>query len=214
MTTGDDITASVIWLHGLGASGHDFAPIVQALPLPQGLGVRFVFPHAPERPVTINGGVVMPAWYDILSMSIEREVDSEQLRLSARQTMALVEREIQRGVPSENIVLAGFSQGGAVVYEAALSSEHTFAGLLVLSSYFATSGDVHYHPANRALPIQIMHGDRDPVVPPSLGQQALEILTEKGYDAELKTYSIDHSVCLPQVTDIGHWLGRVLTAKR
>ncbi|BFM05866.1 alpha/beta hydrolase [Halioxenophilus aromaticivorans] len=210
--TGENITASVIWLHGLGASGHDFEPIVPHLGFAKQQGVRFVFPHAPQRPVTINNGVTMPAWYDILSMSLEREVDSAQLRQSAEQTIALVEREIARGVPSERIVLAGFSQGGAVVYEAALSFSKPLAGLMVLSSYFATADSIDIAEANKSIPILVCHGTHDPVVPEQLGQQAVAHLKQAGYSTDYKTYPMDHSVSMPQIQDISTWLGSVLPA--
>ena len=210
--TGSDIQASVIWLHGLGASGHDFEPIVPHLAFAKQQGVRFVFPHAPQRPVTINNGVTMPAWYDILSMSLQREVDSKQLCESAEQTIALVEREIARGVPSERIVLAGFSQGGAVVYEAALSYGKPLAGLMVLSSYFATSDNIELDEANKSIPILVCHGTHDPVVPEQLGQQAIAELKQRGYTPQYKTYPMDHSVSMPQIADISDWLGGVLPA--
>lgn len=212
VTAGDKVTASVIWLHGLGASGHDFEPVVPHLESAKKLGVRFVFPHAPARPVSINNGATMPAWYDILSMSLEREVDTNQLRESAEQTIALVEREIKRGVPSERIVLAGFSQGGAVAYEAALSYGKPLAGLLVLSSYFATADSISLAPANRAMPIMVCHGTRDPVVREQLGQMAVTELEAKQYLVEYKTYPIDHTVSLPEIHDISTWLGTILSA--
>lgn len=212
--TATPVTASVIWLHGLGANGHDFEPVVPELGLPEDLGVRFIFPHAPARPVTINGGMAMPAWYDILSINLDREVDEDQLRHSAAQTQALIDREISRGVPSERIVLAGFSQGGAVVYEAALSFEQPLAGLLVLSSYFATAESIELHKANSDLPILICHGDRDPVVPEQLGQQAVRKLSEFNYQAQYKTYPLEHSVSLPEILDIGAWLKHVLATER
>jgi len=213
MVTEGEITASVIWLHGLGASGNDFAPLVPHLQFAKQRGVRFIFPHAPNRPVTINNGVTMPAWYDILSMSLEREVDTQQLRESARQTIALVEREIERGVPSQSIFLAGFSQGGAVVYEAALSYAKPLAGLLVLSSYFATANTIAINGANQSLPILVCHGTRDPVVPEQLGRAAVERLKALSYAVEYKTYPMDHSVSLPEIEDISAWFGSILAAQ-
>lgn len=210
--TGPEITASVIWLHGLGASGNDFEPVVPHLGFTHSPGVRFVLPHAPVRPVTINNGVTMPAWYDILSMSLEREVDSTQLRQSAAQTIDLVEREIQRGIPSECIVLAGFSQGGAVVYEAALSYAKPLAGLLVLSSYFATADSIQLDDANKNIPILVCHGSQDPVVPEQLGRQAVQQLKTLKYAPEYKTYPMDHSVSMAEIDDISRWLQRVLSA--
>ncbi|WP_317930014.1 alpha/beta hydrolase [Halioxenophilus sp. WMMB6] len=211
--TAQPVTATVIWLHGLGASGDDFVPVVPELKLPGAMGVRFIFPHAPELPVTINGGMRMPAWYDILSMSLQREVDTFQLRCSAAEVMKLIEREIERGIASERIVLAGFSQGGAVVLEAALSYTRPLAGLLVLSSYFATVDSVQLKDANVQIPIFIGHGHHDPVVPEVLGQSAVARLQAWNYPVEYKTYPIDHSVCLPEIADISAWLQRVLATE-
>ncbi|GAB2198636.1 carboxylesterase [Sessilibacter sp. MAH4] len=208
--TNAPVTTSVIWLHGLGASGHDFEPIVPVLNLPKDLGVRFIFPHAPKIPVTINNGLVMPAWYDILAMTLNRKVDVDQLRASAAATHDLIEREIARGVDSKNIVLAGFSQGGAVVYEAALSYGKPLAGLMILSSYFATVDSITINDANRNLPIHVFHGVYDNVVPESLAQKALKDLAELGFKPEYQSYPIDHSVSPPEVVDIANWLRRVL----
>lgn len=208
--TGENITASVIWLHGLGASGNDFEPIVPYLNVPKELGVRFIFPHAPEIPVTINNGVVMPAWYDILDISLGRKVDESQLRASAKATQQLIEREIARGVDSRNIVLAGFSQGGAVVYEASLSFDKPLGGLMVLSSYFATANSIALHDANKQLPIHVFHGVHDPVVNEALAQQAIEQLTELGFAPSYKTYPIDHSVSPEEILDISRFLLDVL----
>ena len=141
--------AAVIWLHGLGANGHDFEPVVPELHLPESLPVRFIFPHAPQIPVTINSGYIMPAWYDILEMELDRKVDLAQLQQSALQIQQLIDREIERGIDSRRIVIAGFSQGGAVGFEAALSYPKPLAGLLALSTYFATADSIDIHPANR-----------------------------------------------------------------
>lgn len=203
--------AAVIWLHGLGANGHDFEPIAPELGLPESLAIRFVFPHAPEIPVTINGGYVMPAWYDILEMDIDRKIDQAQILESAARIRALIEHEEERGVPSERIILAGFSQGGAVAYETALSFEKPLAGLLAMSTYFATAETVQWHDANKALPIMVMHGEQDPVVPVQLGERALGVLTRHGFRPEWKSYAMEHQVCYPQITDIGHWLTRQLS---
>ncbi|WP_169391358.1 MULTISPECIES: alpha/beta hydrolase [Psychrobacter] len=204
------VNNAVIWLHGLGASGHDFEPIVPELDLSDDLAVRFIFPHAPERPVTINGGYIMPAWYDILEMSIERKVDVEQIKISTQQIYDLIDREIEQGVRPENIVIAGFSQGGAVAYHAALGYPQRLAGLLALSTYLATNDDIVYSTAHQNLPILIEHGTHDPVVPCVLGEQAAALLTQKGYPVEYKTYPMAHQVCLPQIKGIGNWLNQVL----
>ena len=211
--TADNPSAAVIWLHGLGASGHDFVPIIPALQLPDELGVRFVFPHAPEIPVTINGGMVMPAWFDIFALDIERKVDTAQIKASANATIDLVEREIAAGIPSERIVLAGFSQGGAVCYEAALTYAKPLAGLMTLSTYFATQQSIQTSSVNLGMPIQIMHGTQDPMVPESLGRASQQHLHELGYTADYRTYAMGHEVCLEQVRDISAWFQRVLPAQ-
>lgn len=202
----NEVTAAVIWLHGLGSDGHDFAPVVPELKLPSGLNVRFIFPHAPSIPVTVNSGYIMPAWYDIIELTLDRKVDVQQLRASAAQVHALIEREIARGVPSEKIILAGFSQGGAVVYEAALSYPKPLAGLLALSTYFATHESVDVNDANKKIPVLIQHGTDDGVVPELLGQRAVRQLEVFGITADYETYPMEHTVCAAQVTDIGEWL--------
>ncbi|KGK00423.1 alpha/beta hydrolase [Thalassotalea sp. ND16A] len=199
-------TASVIWLHGLGADGHDFEPIVPALQLPDYLPVRFVFPHSPKIAVTINGGMVMPAWYDILDMSIERKVDSKQLLASAKSVQDLIEREISRGIASERIIVAGFSQGGAVGYQAALSFDKPLAGLLAMSTYFATQDSIAIHQSNSSINVAVMHGTQDPVVSPVLGEQAMSALQAKGFSPSYQTYPMQHAVCAEQVADISAWL--------
>lgn len=202
--------AAVIWLHGLGADGHDFAPIVPELNLPASLGIRFVFPHAPSIPVTVNGGYVMPAWFDILEMHIDRKVDVPQLLVSAAAINRLVDRELERGIPSRRIVLAGFSQGGAVAYQVSLSYPQPLGGLIAMSTYFATSDSIAFSEANRALPIEIQHGSYDPVVPQQLGIRAAELLVERGYDVTFRTYPMEHSVCPQQIDHIAEALKRFL----
>jgi phospholipase/carboxylesterase len=199
-------TAAVIWLHGLGANGHDFEPIVPDLGLPQTLSVRFVFPHAPAIPVTINNGMKMPAWYDILEMNLERRVDEAQLIGSANAVGDLIAREIERGISSEKIVIAGFSQGGAVGFQLALTYPQRLAGLLALSTYFATRRSIVPHPNNAKLPIAIQHGQYDQMVPETMGRLSAEVLTEWGHPVEYKTYPMEHAVCPPQIKDIGQWL--------
>ncbi|MEW6998310.1 alpha/beta hydrolase [Colwelliaceae bacterium BS250] len=203
-------TASVIWLHGLGADGHDFEPIVPELRLPSYMSVRFVFPHSARIPVTINGGMVMPAWYDILDMSIERKVDVAQLNASAVAVQKLIDREISRGIPAQRIILAGFSQGGAVAYQAALTYPKSLCGLMAMSTYFATKDSIEINDANRNLDITVMHGSQDPVVSPVLGEQAISALKAKGFTPDYKTYAMPHSVCGEQVADISVWLQQQL----
>ena len=199
-------SAAIIWLHGLGSNGHDFASLVPEFKLPSHTNIRFVFPHAPSIPVTINGGYVMPAWYDILEMSLDRKVDAAQLCASAEQIKALINREIDRGIASEKIIVAGFSQGGAVAYETVLSCDKTLAGLLVLSSYFATSDSMMEDSANKKTPILIQHGSRDPVVNEALGQRAYRQLSDRGYDVSYESYVMEHSVCPEQIASLSQWL--------
>ncbi len=206
LETNPDPTAAVIWLHGLGASGHDFEPVVPELGLPANAAVRFLFPHAPVMPVTVNGGMSMPAWYDIKAMDVDRVVDSGQLMDSAHAVARMVDREIERGIPSENIVIAGFSQGGAVAYELGLTYPRPLAGLLALSTYFATAESIKPSEANRAIPINAYHGTFDPIVPESLGRKSTEKLRAMGYSPRYETYPMEHSVCLEEVQDIGRFL--------
>ncbi len=204
--SGSNPTASVIWLHGLGANGHDFEPIVPELKLPQDMPVRFIFPHAPNLPVTINGGYVMPAWYDILEMSIDRKVDTVQLRKSALAIVDFINNEVSRGIPTERIIIAGFSQGGAVAIEVALSFEKKLAGLLLMSTYFATKDSIQYSQANSSIPIAIQHGDFDPVVPVQLSGVTEQALKQRGYSVDVTTYPMEHSVCPEQIGHIGNWI--------
>lgn len=202
--------ASVIWLHGLGADGNDFRPIVNELRLPSQSAVRFIFPHAPSIPVTINGGMVMPAWFDILDMSIDRQIDELILRKSSAAIVQFIDNEIARGIKCERIVIAGFSQGGAVALETALSYPKQLAGILAMSTYFATKNSITLAPENKQLPIEIQHGTQDPVVPVALGHATNEILQAKGYNTNLRTYPMQHAVCPQQIGDIRNWLIKVL----
>lgn len=204
------INSAVIWLHGLGASGHDFEPVVPQLGLADDMAIRFIFPHAPKRAVTINGGMVMPAWYDILEMSLERKVDIAQIETSSQQIQDLIRREMEQGVAPEHIVIAGFSQGGAVAYHVALSYPKRLAGLMALSTYLATNDNIDYSAANKDIPILIEHGTHDPVVPVILGEQAQQRSSNNGYNVAYNTYPMAHQVCLPQIQNIGKWLNTVL----
>ena len=208
--TGENPTAAVIWLHGLGASGHDFEPVVPELGLPEDTAVRFIFPHAPNLPVTINGGMSMPAWYDIKAMDIDRVVDTEQLRASADAVAKLVEQQKHKGIPPERIIIAGFSQGGAVAYELGLSYPERFGGVLALSTYFATADTVERSEANADVPISVYHGTFDPMAPESLGVRSVETLKEMGYDPSYQTFPMEHSVCLEEIQDIGRFIRRHL----
>ena len=208
---GADVNASIIWLHGLGADGSDFAPIVPQLQLPEGVGVRYIFPNAPSIPVSINNGFVMPAWYDIKEMDIDRHVDEEQLRQSAAGVHALIDREIERGVDSSRIIVAGFSQGGAVSFEAGLSYAKPLAGIMALSTYFATAASIKVNPIHNGMPILICHGSMDPVVPEALGQKSVATLQALGFTPEYRSYPMEHSLCPQQIVDIADWMGRTLS---
>ena len=202
--------ACVIWLHGLGADGHDFEPIVPELGLPKGSAIRFIFPHAPQIPVTVNGGHRMPAWYDIMAMNIEREVDERQLRVSAKAIQALIEQQIAQGIDSRRIMLAGFSQGGAVAYEASLSFDKPLGGLVAMSTYLATADSLVRHGANAALPMMVLHGSRDTVVPELLGTRAYEQLKLWGYAPQFHSYPMEHSVCAVEIADISKFFSECL----
>lgn len=208
--TGPDPDAAVIWLHGLGADGNDFAPIIPELSLPPEMAVRFIFPHAPSMPVTVNGGFVMPAWYDIFEMDIDRKIDTPGLLRSALEIDKFVRREIDRGINSKRIVVAGFSQGGAVAYHLVLSHREALGGLLAMSTYFATADSVELSAANKDIPIKIMHGEYDPVVPEALGRKATTQLVKKGYTVSYQNYRMEHGVCPEQIDDISKWLQGVL----
>lgn len=199
-------TASVVWLHGLGASGHDFEPIVPYLGLPH---ARFVFPHAPERPVTINGGYVMPSWYDIRHLdfvSAGREDEADILASSAA-TAELIAREEARGVPAERIVLAGFSQGGAIALHQGHRHPGRLAGILALSTYLVRPHALaEGAPANADTPVFFGHGRFDDVVPLFAGRHAYEAFARPGRDVRWKEYPMAHEVCPPEIADIGAWL--------
>lgn len=207
---GAAVNAAVIWLHGLGADGNDFVPIIPELRLSGKFGVRFVFPHAPAIPVTINNGFIMPAWYDIKAIDVDRHVDREQLLASARRAQDLIDREVERGIAPSRIVLAGFSQGGAVAYEAALTYGESLAGLIALSTYLPTADSLEVHPRQQNLPVLVCHGDRDPVVPESLGKQAVTALAAKEVRADYRSYPMEHAVCPAEIADIAGFLRRVL----
>jgi phospholipase/carboxylesterase len=200
--------AAVIWLHGLGADGHDFPPIVPELGLPEGHGVRFVFPHATPIPVTINGGMVMRAWYDIKTLDLEREHDEGGVRRSANQAAALIAHEQARGIPSGRIVLAGFSQGGAIALHQGLRHPEPLAGLVALSTYLAIDGDLEHErsPANLEVPIFQAHGSLDPMVTMDRGEEARERLRALGYGVEWHDYPMAHQVCAQEIEALGTWL--------
>ncbi|HWK74669.1 MAG TPA: alpha/beta hydrolase-fold protein [Povalibacter sp.] len=206
-------TASVIWLHGLGADGHDFVPIVQELRLPPALAVRFVFPHARPRPITINNGYVMRAWYDIKSLERMRPEDTDGIRESATVVDRYVEQEIATGIAANRIVIAGFSQGGAIALHAGLRYPQRLAGILALSTYLPLRDSVaaEASPANRDVPILMCHGINDPVLPHDLGSSSRDLLRELGYAIDWRSYPMEHQVCLEEIADISAWLQARLT---
>ena len=201
-------TACIIWLHGLGADGHDFAPLIPQLEIVDTLGVRVVLPHAPQRAVTINGGMRMPAWYDIESTDFRREQDSVGIESSAGQLRALIQREVDSGIPTKRIILAGFSQGGAIVLHTGLRYPQPLAGILALSTYLplADSLAVQASAANRSIPIMMAHGMQDPVVPLMLALQTRDRLAELGYTVDWHSYAMQHAVCPQEVGDFRAWL--------
>ena len=210
-----EATGSVIWLHGLGADGHDFEPIVPELGLPDELPLRFVFPHAPVRPVTINGGIAMRAWYDIVSLDREGAQDEQGIRASADSLNALIERERERGIPYERIVVAGFSQGGAIALHAALRHREPLAGLLALSTWLPLGAtlpaEVEANDASqrRDLPVFLAHGTFDPMLPVDLGHESRAALERLGFTVEWHEYPMAHAVCADEIGDIATWLLRV-----
>ena len=210
--TGADPRSALIVLHGLGADGNDFVPIAQELDL-GGIGpVRFVFPHAPIRPVTLNGGMAMRAWYDILGTDLVRREDEPGLRASAAEVQALIDREVARGIPSERIVLMGFSQGCAMTLLTGLRSPQRLAGLVGLSGYLplAQTTATERSDANRLVPIFLAHGRQDPMVQLARGTASRDALQALGYQIEWHDYAMPHSVCAEEIADLNRWLLKVL----
>jgi phospholipase/carboxylesterase len=206
--------AAVVWMHGLGADGHDFEPIVPELRLPATTRIRFVFPHAPLRPVTINQGHVMRAWYDVRALAGVRREDEAGVRQSARQIEALLARERQRGIAPRRIVIAGFSQGGAMALHVGLRYADRLAGILALSCYLPLSNTLptEASPANRDVPIFWAHGLHDPMIPQAMAEQGRAQLAELGYQIDWHQYPIPHSVSAEEIADVARWLERVLAA--
>ncbi|MFK8081311.1 MAG: alpha/beta hydrolase [Granulosicoccus sp.] len=211
INTADQCEYSVIWLHGLGASGHDFEPVVPELNLLDRPGVRFVFPHAPVRPITVNGGAAMRGWYDITSMDFgNRQQDTAGVRDSADHINALIEAEIERGVSAGNILLAGFSQGGAIALFTALTSSHKLGGVMALSTYLpiqeAVLAELTEH--GKQLPVFMAHGQFDDVIQIQHAEQSHTVLSEHGIEVEWHSYAMAHSVSTEEVADISAWLKR------
>lgn len=202
------VRSSVIWLHGLGADGNDFVPVVPELGLPEESGVRFVFPHAPIRPVTLNAGMRMRAWYDIKSMNVGRDIDREHIEASVDHLERLIERELDRGVESARILLAGFSQGGVVALYTGLRYPQRLAGIAALSTYHPEPDLIGKKATevNRGLPIFYGHGTRDPLIPLALAERSRQALEQAGYAVEWRTYPIEHSVSLEEIQDLSSWM--------
>ncbi|MEN5040397.1 alpha/beta hydrolase [Stenotrophomonas sp. TWI1149] len=206
--TGADPQWSVLWLHGLGADGHDFAPIVPELVRPHWPAIRFVFPHAPVQPITINNGVPMRAWYDIVSMDFRSRADSAGVEASIVALELLIEREIARGIPAERILLAGFSQGGAVILSALLRRTRPLAGLIALSTYLPDPAKAAAARVADAIsvPVFMAHGTQDPVIPVAIAEHTAQTLGALGLPVEWHTYTMAHQVCAEELHALGEWL--------
>ena len=212
LETGPSPTGAVIWLHGLGADGHDFEPIVPELDLPDALAVRFVFPHAPMQPVTINGGAVMRAWYDVYALEGERREDADGVRASQAKVEELIACENARGVPATRLVLAGFSQGGAIALQTGLRHGERLAGIMALSTYLPVASTLaaEASAANRTVPIFMAHGLDDPLIPIERAAMSRRRLEAAGYAVEWHEYPMAHAVCMEEIADVSAWLQRVL----
>lgn len=206
-------TACVIWLHGLGADGYDFASIVPQLDLPEDHAIRFVFPHAPHRTVTMNAGLMMPAWFDIKSLGLHMEMDLPGMQESYQQVNDLIEREVESGIPHDKIILAGFSQGGAVVLYTLLTHPHKFGGVLALSTFLPAKEKlpVPIETTNQNTPIFLAHGQLDPLVPFTLGQHTNDLLQKLNYPIQWHEYPIEHTVSMEEIRDISGWIWKTLS---
>jgi phospholipase/carboxylesterase len=214
LTHGDGApTHAIIWLHGLGASANDFPPIVPELGLSPGRVIRFIFPQAPDRAITINGGMQMPGWYDIKGVSIEDKQDAVGMAESRNMLDQIIESQIESGIASENIILAGFSQGGAVTYFTGVRSKHKLGGLLTLSTYLPFDQDTKTEQSGENIntPIFACHGTHDGVVPLGMGKRSVDLLTELGYSVTWKTYPMEHQVVMPQIKEIGVWINEIFS---
>jgi phospholipase/carboxylesterase len=199
---------AVVWLHGLGADGHDFTPLVDALQLPEEPPIRFVLPHAPLRPVTVNGGMAMRAWYDIAEVDLERRVDSGEIAASVASVTALLDAQLTAGIPASNLVLAGFSQGGVIALQAGLGYAQRLAGIIGCSCYVPDPDllAAARSPANTATPVLLAHGREDPVVPYRLGKVGRDLVAGFGNPVTWHPYAMQHAVCAEQVGDLRRWL--------
>jgi phospholipase/carboxylesterase len=200
--------ACIIWLHGLGADGHDFEPLIPQLAIVREYGVRVILPHAPRRPVTINGGMVMPAWYDILAPDFRSGEDADGIRQSQQQLQALISREIDAGIAPRRIILAGFSQGGAIVLHTGLRHQQALGGILALSTYLPLHQSLaaEASAANVQIPLLMAHGTADPVVPLVLAEQSRDLLREQGHVVDWHSYPMQHALCAEEIMDIRAWL--------
>jgi phospholipase/carboxylesterase len=208
LCTGVDPKGTVIWLHGLGADCWDFVPVVKELGLPPDLPLRFIFPQAPSRPITINNGQVMPGWYDISMAELQRKPDEAGVRLSQAAIEQLIAREIGRGIAADKIVLAGFSQGGAIALQTGLRYRDALGGIMALSTYLTLDDSLAAEAtiANANIPILMAHGTQDPVIPLALAQSSRAKMAARGYKIEWREYPMPHSVCMEEIEDIGAWI--------
>jgi len=210
---GDNPAYCVIWLHGLGADGHDFAPIVPELGLPEEPAVRFIFPHAPQQPVTVNGGYVMRAWYDVMGIDLTTQQDQAGIENSAKLVSQLIDDQISQGIPENKIILAGFSQGGAMALHIGLRSHYKLAGVMALSTYLPLAEELPLQAATSSTPpIFMAHGHYDPVVPMLAGMHSKHLMESLGYRIVWKEYPMEHSVCGEEVHDISVWLQSIIKA--
>ncbi len=203
--------ASVIWLHGLGADGHDFEPVAPELNLPDDLGVRFIFPNAPVRPVTINAGMAMRAWYDIKTPNLREQEDVESIAQSDALIIQYIHAEMEKGIPANKIILAGFSQGGAITLHTGLRFPEKLAGLLALSTYLPLPSQLEKEATEyKDIPVMMAHGIADPVIPVDQGKASSQTLKDLGYDVDWNEYTMQHAVCLEEINAIGKWIVKVL----
>lgn len=211
LETGINPTYTIIWMHGLGADGNDFVPIVRELDLSPDVPIRFVFPHAPMRPITINNGYVMRAWYDI-SNNMSHAEDEIGIRSSQEAINNLIDHELSCGIKRGNIILAGFSQGGAMALHVGLRQKSSLAGILALSCYLPLANMLlkEVEPANSSVPIMMAHGKSDLVIPVALAKASRDLLLEANYAVEWHEYAMEHAVCAEEILDISHWIRRIV----
>jgi phospholipase/carboxylesterase len=204
--------ASVIWLHGLGADGHDFEAIVPELNLSNDLGIRFIFPNAPIRPVTINGGMHMRAWYDVKSPNLREIEDVESINESSELINKYIDVEIEKGIATNKIIIAGFSQGGAIALHTGLRYLQNLAGILALSCYLPVPNQLESEASdNKTLPIMMAHGIADPVIPVEQGRSSSKMLQDHGYTVEWHEYMMQHAVCIEEINTISDWIKKLLS---